>query len=235
MAKITREKFKTREGVFDQSTIKTLFKLSTQGFFDNHEELIPISRGKEAQVYLGRKGDDYAIIKIYNVQNCDFNRMFDYLRQDPNYREVKRSKRGVTFAWTQKEFRNLQKAHKADVHAPTPHSFFNNVLVMEPIGDDTPAPKLKDQIPKDPKAFFDKVINELKKLHKAELVHGDCSQFNILNHNEEPILIDFSQATSIENQNAQFYLKRDIKNICTFFRRIGVETDEKTVYDTITQ
>ena len=111
----------------------------------------------------------------------------------------------------------------------------NNVLVMEFIGDEgDAAPKVKDAIPKNPKEFFDKVITGMQKLHKAGLVHTDLSQFNILNYNEEPVFIDMSQATILENHNAEDYLDRDIKNICTFFRKLGLDIDDEKVKQQIT-
>ena len=49
MVKKTREKWKTYENVFDQFTLRTLFKLSSQGHFDELKS--PISIGKEANVF----------------------------------------------------------------------------------------------------------------------------------------------------------------------------------------
>ena len=59
----------------------------------------------------------------------------------------------------------------------------------------------------------------MKKLYQKGLIHGDLSQFNILNYNEDPIFIDFSQATTTEASNAEELLKRDIKNICHYFHK----------------
>ncbi|MEM4243122.1 MAG: RIO1 family regulatory kinase/ATPase, partial [Candidatus Woesearchaeota archaeon] len=103
------------------------------------------------------------------------------------------------------------------------------------IGDEgIPAPRIKDAIPENPKEFFEKVVNGMQKLHKAGLVHTDLSQFNILNYNEEPVFIDMSQATTLENPNAQEYLTRDIKNICTFFRKLGLDIDDEKIRQQIT-
>ena len=69
----------------------------------------------------------------------------------------------------------------------------------------------------------------MKNLHKAGLVHADLSPFNILNHNQEPVFIDFSQATPLTSSRAKEFLKRDIKNICTFFRKLKLKVDETQV------
>ena len=52
---ITKEKFKTYEGVFDAFTNKNLFKLVSQGHFEGLGG--PISIGKEANVFSAIKKD----------------------------------------------------------------------------------------------------------------------------------------------------------------------------------
>ena len=104
------------------------------------------------------------------------------------------------------------------------------MLVLEFIGDDGMiAPKLKDEIPTNPQDFFDRIIINMKKLHKAGMVHADLSAFNILNHSEKPVFIDFSQCTTLGSSRADAYLERDIRNICNFFRKIGLSVDEEKI------
>src|SRR3989338_7041232 len=221
-----REKFKTMHHVFDEFTNRTLFKLISRGYFEGLES--PVSTGKESNVFSAiRKDGTKAIVKIYRLETCDFNRMYDYIKDDPRFLNLKRGKRNIIFSWVQREYRNLLKAREANVSVPTPFTFSNNVLVLEFIGEDGYiAPKLKDGIPKNPKEFFEKIIANMRKLYKAGLVHADLSAFNILNHNEKPVLIDFSQCTMLEGSRANEYLERDVRNICIFFRKIGLETDE---------
>ena len=125
-------------------------------------------------------------------------------------------------------------AREANVNAPLPHAILNNVLVLELIGEYAPAAKIKDALPKNPKKFFDEIVKNIKRFYKAGYVHGDLSKFNILNDNEMPALIDFSQATPMPNPNAMDYLKRDIKNVADFFRKLDVEIDDEEVYKEIT-
>ena len=221
-----KEEFKTWGDVFDQFTQRTVYKLITQGHFEGLES--PISIGKESNVFSALKKDGTRlIVKIYRLETCDFNRMYDYIKEDPRYPKIKKAKRSIIFSWAQREYRNLLKAREANVSVPTPFTFSNNVLVLEFIGEDGYiAPKLKDGIPKNPKEFFEKIIGNMRKLYKAGLVHADLSAFNILNHNEKPVLIDFSQCTMLEGSRANEYLERDVRNICIFFRKIGLETDE---------
>ena len=102
--------------------------------------------------------------------------------------------------------------------------------MLEFIGDDaTIAPKVKDALPKNPKDFFEKIISNVKKLYKCGLVHADLSAFNILNYNEKPVLIDFSQCTILDSSRAQEYLERDIRNVSNFFKKIGMKIDQLKV------
>ena len=228
-----KEEFKTWGSVFDNFTQRTVYKLMTRGHFEGLES--PISIGKESNVFSAIKKDGTRVmVKIYRLETCDFNRMYDYIKDDPRFNSIRKGKRHIIFSWVQREYRNLLKAREANVSVPTPLAFLNNVLVLELIGDNNHiAPKLKDSIPKNPKLFFNKILNSIKKLYKAGLVHADLSAFNILNYKEEPIFIDFSQSTPLDSSRAKEYFERDIRNICTFFKKIGLEADEKNAKEQI--
>jgi len=231
-----KEKFKTYKNVFDEFTERTLFKLISGGYFEGL--LGPISIGKESNVFVAEskqadKGK--VVVKIYRLETCDFNRMYDYIKFDPRYVGIKPGKRKIVFAWAQREYRNLLKARDASVSSPTPIAFLNNVLVTEFIGNTEPSPKLKDAFPKKPKKFFGEVIDNITKLYRAGLVHSDLSGFNILNHHERPVFIDFSQATTLKNPLAQEFLERDIHNILTFFNKLGVSANKEEVKKGITK
>ena len=228
-----KEEFKTWGDVFDQFTQRTVYKLITQGHFEGLES--PISIGKESNVFSALKKDGSRVmVKIYRLETCDFNRMYDYIKNDPRFLHIKKGKRNIVFTWVQREYRNLMKAREASVNVPIPFTFSNHVLVLEFVGDnDAIAPKLKDKIPSNPKDFFERIIANMKKLHQAGLVHSDLSAFNILNFNEKPVFIDFSQCTILNSSRAEEYLERDIKNVCNFFRKIGLEVDEAKVKERV--
>ena len=208
---MSKEKFKTMHDVFDEFTNRTLYKLITEGHFRGLQS--PINIGKESNVFSALTEDDGKVaVKIYRLETCDFNRMYDYIKEDPRFANLKKKKRKVIFAWVQREYRNLLKAREGSVKVPIPIKFANNVLVEEFIGDDGAAPKLKDAIPKN--------------IYKSGLVHADLSAFNILNYKENPVFIDMSQTTTLKNSRAEEFLKRDVKNICNFFNKIGLKADE---------
>ncbi|MCP3686586.1 MAG: serine protein kinase RIO [bacterium] len=226
MAKKTREKFKTFENVFDKFTVDSLIKLITEGYFEEGT-LSPISIGKESNVFSGEKDGKKTVIKIHRLEASDFNNMYFYIRGDPRFASLKKNKREIIFAWAQREYRNMLAAHSAEVSSPKPLAFKKNIVVMEFIGDEMAAPQVKDQHPKDPEAFYNKIIEYLRRFYKAGFVHGDLSKFNILNDNETPVLIDFSHATTTRNVIAKELLERDVKNTADFFRKLGVKIDDE--------
>ena len=78
------------------------------------------------------------------------------------------------------------------INVPTVVKYFHNILLMEFIGNDENAPKLKDAYPKNPEKFFKDLVKQIKTLYDGKMFHGDLSAFNILNHKEVPVFIDFS-------------------------------------------
>ena len=214
------EKFKVKHNVFDEFTNRNLFKLISEGIIDGM--VGPLSVGKESNVFTAKKGDGKVVVKIYRLETCDFNRMYDYIKFDPRFLGINQRRRDVIFAWARREFRNLMIARDAGVRVPTPLAFKFNILVLQFVGDEQAAPKLKDSPPEDLQEYLDEIIANMKRLYSAGLVHADLSPFNILNHNGKPVFIDFSQATPLQNPNAREYLERDAKNIANFFiKQIG--------------
>ena len=228
-----QERFKTLNGVFDSFTDRTLFSLQGKGAFD--ELVSPLKVGKESNVFTAVKDKKKVIVKIYRMQNCDFNKMYDYIRKDPRYEFLKKQRRSIIIAWTQREYKNLLKAEKAKISVPKAIACKNHILVEEFIGDNDAAPPLKDTIPINPEKFLEDIIIQVKNLFNAGLIHGDLSSFNILNYHEKPILIDFSQSTLTKTPNSPELLKRDLKNILQFFRKLGIHKDEEKVFKRITK
>src|SRR3989338_7625506 len=168
----SKEIYKTYGNVFDRSTIRCIFELSSKGYFDDLKS--PVSIGKEANIFTATKGEETVILKIYRTQVCDFKKMHSYLVLDPRFRVIRRSGRAIVFTWAQREFSNLLKAKEAGMHIPTPHVVKNNVLVMEMIGDKIPAEKLKKNPPKNFERFYKQLLKEIILLYKkAKLVHSD--------------------------------------------------------------
>jgi len=231
MPRKSREDWKIYKNVFDNFTERTIFKLQSQHIID--ELLSPIKIGKESNIFTASSKEGTVIVKIYRLQSCNFNKMFEYIKQDQRFLHMKKRRREIIFSWVQREFRNLMKAMDAKVRVPKPIAFVNNVIVMEYIGTEQAALQIKDNLPKQQKKFLDEIIMNLNRLYKAGLVHGDISEFNILNQNDRPVLIDFSQTTLNTSSNADELMKRDIKNLSRFFAKKGLKTSEEKIIASI--
>jgi len=221
----------TLEEVFDQATLMIIYDFLNSGVL--YEVHGVVNAGKEARVYLGKdkNGKDLAL-KIYLTTSAEFRKgMLKYIEGDYRFKNVKRDTRSLIFAWAQKEFRNLEQAYQAKVRVPKPIAVKNNVLVMEFIGKNgVNAPSLKEQPPSNPERAYRLLLTYLKRLYgKAELVHGDLSEYNIMMWKGKPVLFDMAQAVPISHPMAQFFLQRDLANINRFFSKLGVSvlsTDE---------
>src|SRR3989344_9059375 len=102
----TKEKFRTWGNVFDQKTLRTLFKLESDGYFE--ELRSPISTGKESNVFSAiTKDGNYICVKIYMINAADFRRMYNYIGADKRFEGLQKKRRQIIYAWAQREYRNL--------------------------------------------------------------------------------------------------------------------------------
>ncbi|MFX1393330.1 MAG: serine protein kinase RIO [Promethearchaeota archaeon] len=225
------------ESVFDERTVFQLNKLLTNGPLQRIKGVI--SAGKEANVYLAYDQNNKEVaIKIYKIDSNTSKWMRNYIVGDPRFKKIPRNVSKIIYLWASKEYKNLKRAYKADLSVPEPIYIKNNILIMEYIGfESIPAPLLKDiKKPKNPIELFNEILRFIKILYqKAKLVHGDLSEFNILYHNQKPVIIDISQAVSIQHPKAEIYLVRDIKNIFNYFEKLGLQMPDpkKFYYDVI--
>lgn len=220
------ETYKIMAGVFDQSTLLTLYHMINRGVFDVF--IGAISTGKEANIFCAvDKVGDFVAIKIYRIATSDFKNMYKYLAADTRFRRVPRERRRVVFSWASREFKNLKRAHEAGVPVPRPIDQEENVLAMEFIGEDgIPYPRMKDLPPEDAEKAFELMIDGVKRLYRdAGIVHSDLSEYNVLLA-PDPVFIDFSMSTDTGNPMSPELLRRDLENLTRYFRKRGVKTPE---------
>jgi len=229
----SKEKFKTYKGVFDDKTLQVLFKLESEGYFQ--ELSSPVSIGKESNVFTAkRKDESYVILKIYRINTADFKKMYKYIGPDTRFKGLSNQRRKIIFAWAQREYRNLMIASQAGANVPTPYAVKDNVLVMELIGrKNKPAPRLKDMPPDNPKKFSNELIKNIKIFYKKGFIHGDLSEYNILNYKEKPYIIDLSHGTKLDYPNAKELFEKDIKNIENYFSKHHITLDIKNILNKI--
>jgi len=224
------EQFKVEGSVFDDATYAAIYKLVQDGHLSAFGG--PISTGKEAHVFEARAPDDDVAVKVYRTTASNFSQMRDYLEGDPRFEGLGGQKTDVVIAWTQKEFSNLGRAREAGVRVPEPLAVQRNVLVMELIGESGDvAPTLHDVHIENPETAFEVVREYMRRLYDAGLVHGDLSEYNVVIHDGELVVIDVGQAVTIHHPNSDDFLERDCENVANFFARQGVETDGESLYE----
>src|SRR3990170_5290705 len=215
----------TLEEVFDRSTLMVIYNLLKSGVIDELHGVV--SAGKEARVYWGKnkEGKELAV-KIYLTASAEFKKgMLKYIEGDHRFKGVRHDTRSLIFTWAQKEFRNLEQAERAKVRVPKPLAVKNNVLVMEFIGEDgVSAPSLKEENPEDPEEMYGLLLTYLRRLYrKADLVHGDLSEYNLMVWRGKPVVFDMGQSVPSSHPLARFLLERDLSNLNRFFSKLGVK------------
>jgi RIO kinase 1 len=218
------DQFKVEDSVFDEATLGALYKLVQDGYVEAFGG--PLSTGKEANVYVAAAPEGEVAVKIYRINASDFRSMRDYLDGDPRFEGIGSDKKKVVVAWTKKEFANLQRAKRAGVRVPDPIAVQRNVLVMEYLGGvDDRARRLNEVDIENPEVAYQVVREYMRRLFRIGLVHGDLSEYNIVVHEGELVVLDLGQAVTIHHPNYQDFLERDCLNVANFFARQGVETD----------
>jgi RIO kinase 1 len=227
------DQFKVSEDVFDDVTLLALYKLV-------HKKWLSviggsISTGKEANVFYGERDGVGVAIKIYRIRTANFTTMSSYITGDRRFSRVKKSRKELVFAWTRKEFSNLVRAQDAGIPVPEPLVWDRNILIMSYLGEnEIPYPQLKKADFDDAAGVYATIMRYIDLLYnKAELVHGDLSEFNIL-YSEKPYLIDMGQSVTRDHPRAYQFLMRDIRNINRFFKnRCDVRNDVE-IFNSVT-
>ena len=198
--------------------------------------------GKEAMVYVVRRGDETLCAKIYKeATNRSFRQAVDYTenRKVKNSRSARAIAKGSKFgrqeqeaAWQSAEVDALYRLAEAGVRVPQPYNFCDGVLLMELVTDakGDAAPRLNDVAftPQQALAHHATLITEVVRMLCAGVVHGDLSEFNILLAHSDvagqpdgidfPVIIDLPQAVDAAgNNHAQRMLMRDVANLRDFF------------------
>ncbi|MEF8819087.1 MAG: serine/threonine-protein kinase Rio1 [Haloferacaceae archaeon] len=228
------DQFKVEQTVFDDATFAALYKLVQDGYVDAFGG--PISTGKEANVYEALGDDRDVAVKIYRINASDFRQMREYLDGDPRFEGIGSDKGKVVLAWTRKEFANLSRARAAGVRVPEPIAVERNVLVMELVGHaDDRARRLAEVNVENPETAYEVVREYMRRLHRAGLVHGDLSEYNLIVYEGELVVIDLGQAVTVHHRNAGEFLRRDCRNVAAFFGQQGLEVDPDDLYDFVTE
>jgi len=213
--------------------IKPLFE---DGIVD--EVLRQLMSGKEATVYVVRCGREIRCAKVYKeAAKRSFKQAVTYQegRKVRNSRRARAMEKGSKFGrkqqeetWQNAEVDALYRLARAGVRVPKPYGCFDGVLLMELVTDaeGLVAPRLNDVSMSEEQALEDHatMMEYVKLMLCAGLIHGDLSEFNVLVDDEGPVIIDLPQAVdAAANNNAEKMLTRDINNMTQYYGQFAPE------------
>jgi RIO kinase 1 len=211
-------------------TPKRIQPLVEAGLVD--EVVRRLMSGKEADVFVVRCGDEVRCAKVYKeAAKRSFKKAVQYQegRRVRNSRRARAMEKGSKFGrkqqeeiWQSAEVDALFRVANAGVRVPQPYVCLEGVLLMELVTDEDGdvAPRLSDVTMSAEQAIEDHtvVMNYVKRMLCAGLVHGDLSEFNVLVDEEGPVIIDLPQAVdAAANNNAKGMLERDVANMTHYY------------------
>eukprot|EP00924_Labyrinthula_sp_SR-Ha-C_P008980 augustus_masked-scaffold_2-processed-gene-8.39-mRNA-1 protein AED:0.42 eAED:0.42 QI:0/-1/0/1/-1/1/1/0/430 len=230
----------TSEQVMDPRTRLVLFKLlqTTLSSIDGC-----VSTGKEANVYHATSNKNKKVaIKVFKTSILVFRDRQKYIRGEHRFQSSVSSSnpRKLVQLWAMKELRNLKRLYVSNIPCPEPLFIKQNVLLMEFLSKSAsvfPAKRLKNINPETltEEKLFDLYLQAVKILikmfAKANLIHGDFSEYNVLymkKGNKEHIekfgkynlfVIDVSQSVEDNHPMSDDFLRSDIRNTNMFFKK----------------
>jgi RIO kinase 1 len=187
-------------------TPKRIQPLIDDGVVD--EVLSQLMSGKEATVFVVRCGGEIRCAKVYKeAAKRSFKQAVQYQegRKSKNSRRQRAMEKGSKFgrkqqeeSWHNAEVDALYRLAEAGVRVPKPYGCFDGVLLMELVTYDggEVAPRLNDVSMTSEQALEDHltIMNDVKLMLVAGLVHGDLSEFNVLVDDYGPVIIDLPHA-----------------------------------------
>ena len=210
-----------------------------------------VKGGKEANVYVcaahPSTGKQLLAAKLYRP------RMLRNLRNDSRYRAnrvildefgkvihdhgvLHAVRKGTSYgkeithnSWLKHEYAVLQLLYDAGLPVPEPVVSIENTILMQYIGDiNQPAPNLTETTLSHKEALRVRnlLIEAIEHMLRLGRVHADLSAYNVLYWDGRPVIIDFPQAVSPdENPDARDIFERDVVRICDHFQRYQLGLD----------
>jgi RIO kinase 2 len=129
-----------------------------------------------------------------------------------------------------REYDFLIKLKSTKMNIATPYFRSMHSIVMDRI-DGIRLIEMKNL--ENPRQIFYQVFEQIRIAYKENIINGDLSEYNILlDGNNDVWIIDWPQAVTLEHPNAEFLIRRDLRNIIRYFRRkYDLNLDENSCYD----
>ncbi len=216
--------------------------LPTEEYID--DVLGPIKSGKEADVFLVERSSPkksclLALKKYKAVSERAFRRDQIYtegrrVRETRLKRAIEQGTRvgkaALSADWGGREFGYLRQLWLEGADVPYPvEGEGGGSLLMQFIGNaERAGSRLVDArlTKQEAEPVFEQILGNIDLFARLGLVHGDLSAYNVLVWQGKSWIIDFPQAAAISlNPHAIDLLERDLRNVCTYFRKFGLIKD----------
>ncbi len=176
-----------------------------------------VGQGKESDVYSCMDdNNNIYVAKFYRMGRTSFKNI-------KRYRDLIGDRTHLSWLYinrlaAKKEYEALEKIYKLKLSTPKPVDYNRHIIIMSYL-------RGKELVYfksiKKPLKIFNRIIKQYKTIYKkANLIHGDLGEFNIVLDDKGAILIiDWLQWVPSDHPNANLLLERDISNICTYFQK----------------
>ncbi len=186
-----------------------------------------IGVGKESDIYDAQRDDGQVVAVKFHREGTTFRnikRMRGYIAQDERSSWMLASRRAA-----ESEYHALTRLY-GFVNVPAPFAQNRHVIVMALIdGKELARTELAA-----PLGGLRRIIEQIKCTYGRQIVHGDLSEYNILvDANGDISLIDWSQWVPLSHPDSEDLLRRDIRNVLSYFARkyrITKATDNVVAY-----
>lgn len=219
---------------------ETIDRLVADGIVD--EIVQRVKTGKEAEVFVVRKGEDYFAAKVYkerHARNFRNNAGYREGRSVRNTRDMRAMAKGTTYGverseseWMLTEHDALMVVSAAGVRVPRAELFYEGVLLMELVlgADGQPAPRLIEIAldREEALAHHRDLVGQVIRMLTCDLIHGDLSPYNVLMAWNGPTIIDLPQVVkAAHNSQAEEFLVRDVRNLAEHFAKSAPELKKR--------
>jgi len=176
----------------------------------------PLGVGQESDIYeaLDSRGRECAV-KFHRLGRTSFRQTFrkrEFIAERSHISWLYQSRLSA-----EREYRALRSLHSAKVNVPKPVAQNRHVVVMGLIvGTELKHTEMEDATP-----ILREIVRNMRVAYrKAKLIHSDLSEYNILIKPDGRILIiDWPQGVEPSLPNAEAYLRKDVYNVITAFKR----------------